>query len=207
MTLQAINNHQENVPDAISAAFKHMGGCLAKTYANDWDKRKQDFQLVQMIAEKHSNILEFIEDYVLNPIYGSQVARSELNDKVTIITIHSAKGAESDVCYIIDVTPGSYPASWAIDDLDDVEEERRVLYVALTRAREELILTRRHLNTQVRQPLKKNESDVDSIESYFLNGLPEELVENHVHFPDFALSHENGSGAPIEDIELSINFE
>ena len=47
------------------------------------------------------------------------------------------------MCYIINVSPGSFPSSYAIENTDEVEEERRVLYVAMTRAQDELILTRR----------------------------------------------------------------
>ncbi len=86
---------------------------------------------------------------------------------VTVITIHSAKGTESSVCYVVNVSPGSYPSRFSTNK-DEIEEERRVLYVALTRAKNELIITRRGLSTWGVAS--------DNAESYFLNGLPSCLV-------------------------------
>ena len=58
-----------------------------------------------------------------------------------MITVHSAKGSECDHAYIFRVQNGIFPHVKAVSD-DEIEEERRVLYVAMTRARKELILTR-----------------------------------------------------------------
>ena len=49
------------------------------------------------------------------------------HDVVTLITIHSAKGTEQNVCYVANVTPGNYPHARAQGDFDDVEEERRAV--------------------------------------------------------------------------------
>jgi ATP-dependent exoDNAse (exonuclease V) beta subunit len=80
---------------------------------------------------------------LLDPVSTADLRRSENDDVVTITTIHSAKGMEKPVCYVINVSPGSYPILHSINKTDEVEEERRVLYVALTRAQDELFLTRR----------------------------------------------------------------
>lgn len=99
----------------------------------------------------------------------------------------------------------AYPSTFSIGNLDDIEEERRVLYVALTRAKDELIITRRNRITSTTQSHKKlnkqatcqgileiqesiqeptNQTNANTeqlIESYFLNELPNELVEENVH--------------------------
>ena len=93
---------------------------------------------------------------------------------VTLITIHSAKGAEQKVCYVPHVSPNQYPYARAQGDFDDVEEERRVLYVALTRAENELILTKQNLNTWSQDTYDEQGR---KIESYFLNDLPSHLVQ------------------------------
>ena len=61
---------------------------------------------------------------------------------MTIITIHSAKGTEREVCYVLNVSPPGISFKLRIGHFDRVEEERRVLYVALTRAKDELIVAR-----------------------------------------------------------------
>ena len=58
------------------------------------------------------------------------------------MTIHGAKGAEAKVCYILNVSPGNYPYYKAKKE-SEIEEERRIFYVALTRAENKLVLTTR----------------------------------------------------------------
>lgn len=133
----------DNIGNAYEAAKHALWPILEHAYAHDWEKRRRDFDLVEKLVKRHTSILAFIEEYLLDPVSTTDLARSENDDAVTIITIHSAKGTEKPVCYVINVSPGSYPIRHAIDKTDEVEEERRVLYVALTRAQDELILTRR----------------------------------------------------------------
>ena len=95
-----------------------------------------------------------------------------------MITIHSAKGAEQKVCYVPHVSPTQYPHARAQGDFDDVEEERRVLYVALTRAENELILTKQNLNLWSHDQYDELGR---KIESYFLNDLPQDLVDVQIH--------------------------
>lgn len=187
---------ETSVSKIISKAVTLMTPLLFEKYKNqDWEKRRKDFEFVKKLADKHTSILEFLEEYILDPIFNSERDRKENDDIVTIITIHSAKGTEREVCYIQNVSTGAYPPSFAVNDNDDVEEERRVLYVALTRAKNELIITRKshitwsYQNTELLVE-RKNNSDEDKsnddssdilIESYFLNELPELLAYEHVH--------------------------
>lgn len=132
-----------NPGEAYIAAKQALWPILEHTYAKDWDRRRGDFDLVEKLIKRHTSILAFIEEYLLDPVSTSAVERLENDDVVSIITIHSAKGTEKPVCYVINVSPGSFPSLYSLDNTDEVEEERRVLYVALTRAQDELILSRR----------------------------------------------------------------
>jgi len=107
----------------------------------------------------------------LEPVYGSSNAE-EGEDMVTLITVHSAKGTEAKVCYVVNVSPGAFPSEKAMRASDKIEEERRVLYVALTRAQDELIITRRNGN---RYATSMNGQNAET--AYFLNELPADLVE------------------------------
>lgn len=62
-------------------------------------------------------------------------------DRVTLMTIHSAKGLEYDNVYITGLEEGIFPSSRSIDSEEDIEEERRLAYVAITRARAKLYIT------------------------------------------------------------------
>ena len=176
---------QNQVAMAVGNAVRAMEEVLAAKYRNqEWDKRRKDFRLVKKLAEKHTSILAFIEEYLLDPVHVSQVERLEADDAVTIITIHSAKGTENEVCYVVNVSPGAYPSQYAQGNDDDVEEERRVLYVALTRAKNELIVTRQgyRLWAEPRPSLsaQRKEEGSDS-PLYFFETLPDTLFDMQVH--------------------------
>lgn len=153
---------------------------LEENYAKkDWHKRVGDFDLVKQLASKHTQLSEFLEEYVLDPVSISEIERQSQDDVVTLITIHSAKGTEQKVCYVVNVSAGQYPNARAQGNFDEVEEERRVLYVALTRAQNELILTKQNLSfwahTQTDEQGRK-------IESYFLNDLTRNLCSTETHY-------------------------
>lgn len=198
-TLSQVRNLQTSVSNAINSAVRTMSDCLSARYAKqDWDRRLKDFSLVEKVAERHSNILSFIEDYILDPVSESEIkAEAGGDDVITLITVHSAKGAECKCCYVIDVSPGTYPHTRSCGDDDAREEERRVLYVALTRAIDELILTRRHFST-FGSGNSQNENNF-----YLLNDLPANLV-NHVVLDSTEFSSiEEGLGSAV-DFGLSI---
>ncbi len=196
-TLFKLSSLDSRIPQMIRTAVDMMKEILATKYRNqDWEKRLKDFELVAQLAEKQRSILEFLEEYILEPVYHTVGERKEDDDVVHIITIHSAKGTERDVCYVANVSPGSYPPAFSIGDLDDVEEERRVLYVALTRAKNELIVTRRQLaawaipdralqsSSPDDEDLPVDDTDESAkqiIESYFFNELPQVLTDETVH--------------------------
>jgi len=178
--VRIVRNLQNQVSNAVSNAAKSMEKVLSEKYKNQhWDKRQKDFKLVEKMAEKHISILAFIEEYLLDPIYISEVERFEPEDVITIITIHSAKGTECKVCYVMNVSPGAYPSPYAIDSKDEVEEERRVLYVALTRAKDELIVTRQGYRTWAVDT--DNSPTDDDISTYFFNNIPDNLFIENVY--------------------------
>lgn len=146
----------DNLGEAYILAKQALWPILEHTYSKNWDRRKGDFDLVEKLVGRHTSIFAFIEEYLLDPVYTSAIDRLEIDDTVTIITIHSAKGTEKPVCYVINVSPGSFPPAYSVNNPDEVEEERRVLYVALTRAQDELILTRRRRFVVAAPPFTKS---------------------------------------------------
>ena len=174
-SLKSVWKNRNNVTKAFRAAFRGVESLLAAKYQGQgWDKRKPDFKLVEKLTERHTSILSFIEEYLLDPLHSSNVMKAPTKkDHVTIITIHSAKGTECKVCYVMNCSPGVYPSPMALAE-DSVEEERRVLYVAFTRAKDELIVTRSG-------PTLGMTGGDYAERAYFLNGVPDELFESTVH--------------------------
>ncbi|MDR1784917.1 MAG: ATP-dependent helicase, partial [Spirochaetaceae bacterium] len=186
--LSAVDENRGDVRKAEAGAFELMQKRLAEKYKDDWDKkRKGDFPVLEALAGKYATLGEFITECLLDtstsvnnsPILGETDVRKTGNqDCVVISTIHSAKGLEADVCFVVNVSPKAYPASWAVENLDQVEEERRVLYVAITRAKNELYLTRNlhSVHGIDRFSRQKVVGGKSMEEHYFLNGLPDSLV-------------------------------
>ena len=169
---------KQEVQACVGLGIQAIEAQLAENYKKDWNRRQGDFELVKQLASKHNQLGEFLEEYVLDPVSISEIERQSDSDVVTLITIHSAKGTEQKVCYVVNVTPGQYPHARAQGDFNDVEEERRVLYVALTRAQNELILTKQNLSLWARDVIDEQGRKV---ESYFLNDLTRNLCSMETH--------------------------
>jgi DNA helicase-2/ATP-dependent DNA helicase PcrA len=84
-----------------------------------------------------SNLVEFLEYVSLVEARDSKA----LEDSINIMTIHSAKGLEFNLVFIVGLEDGVFPSSKSMDDKKSLEEERRLFYVAITRAKKELILS------------------------------------------------------------------
>src|ERR1017187_3335823 len=173
-TIELVVAQAGNPVEAFRASVHALEPMLAEQYADDWNQRRRDFELVEKLAGKHTSISGFIEEYILEPVYGSSNADAG-EDLVTLITVHSAKGTEAKVCYVINVSPGAFPSEKAMRDSEHTEEKRRVLYVALTRAQNELIITRRDGNTRAASFADSPESQ-KAAAAYFLNELPADLL-------------------------------
>ncbi|GIW97465.1 MAG: DNA helicase [Pirellulaceae bacterium] len=171
----AIAGQEAKPSAAIALAAEAMTPLLERTY-DDWDRRQKDLSLLQRMAAKHSTLAEFLETYTLDPVSVSEVDNDAQEGVVTLITVHSAKGTEAPTCFVISAQAGSYPHSRSLGDPEAIEEERRVLYVALTRAQDELIITRNQAASYHRfswQRLPMGSPDD------FLEDLPRKLVEYH----------------------------
>ncbi|MCH7315081.1 ATP-dependent helicase [Acinetobacter sp. ANC 3882] len=206
LILMQLDVLQQHVEACIGLAMDALNEQLENNYkTKDWSRRVKDFDLVKQLARKHSALGEFLEEYVLDPISVSEIDKTPDQDLVTLITIHSAKGTEQKVCYVPHVSPNQYPHARAQGDFDDVEEERRVLYVALTRAEDELILTKQNLNLWSQDQYDELGR---KIESYFLNDLPQHLVDIQIHrdIPR-AYGQSNRSRAAAINLGFGIDFD
>ncbi|WP_025095362.1 ATP-dependent helicase [Acinetobacter soli] len=191
---------KQEVQACVGLGIQAIEAQLAENYKKDWNRRQGDFELVKQLASKHEQLSEFLEEYVLDPVSISEIERQSDTDVVTLITIHSAKGTEQKVCYVANVTAGQYPHARAQGDFDAVEEERRVLYVALTRAQNELILTKQNLNLWARDVVDEQGRKV---ESYFLNDLTRNLCTLETHHK---LRQQTVKSALMERQSINLDF-
>ena len=176
-------------------SLKFIQDEIKNKYNANWLKIKNDFATVRELAKTHTSISSFIDEYVLNPIHRNQ--DKPLEDSVRICTIHSAKGSEAKVCYVINVSVGDFPDFRDISDNERKEEERRVLYVALTRAKEKLVITK-NISNEI-------ELTKDQIEKYSLLG---NLPDNYVNTVDISKKSKiNNCSDSFVTIDKSILFK
>lgn len=105
---------------------------------------------VENVEELRTSILRYMEESA-EPTLGGFLEETALftdadeddggRDKVMLMTIHSAKGLEFDNVFLIGMEDGIFPGSRSLDNEDDMEEERRLAYVAVTRAKKQLYVT------------------------------------------------------------------
>lgn len=139
-TLVQISNLQFDPANAITEALSVMFGRLKQIYKDEWEWRKDDFPILGEVAKKTGSISEFVSEYILDPqldLYAKD--GSKVDDRVILSTIHSAKGLEAENVFLVNASSKSYPTPKAVLNGEDaIEEERRCLYVALTRAKNKL---------------------------------------------------------------------
>ncbi|WLP93583.1 ATP-dependent helicase [Psychrobacter sp. M13] len=120
---------------------------LLKTIEENWRERSEDFRVLKNLANEHNSLDNFLENLALDPPNDSIAATDNVNkdsddkDKVTISTIHSSKGLEWPVVFVNSLVDGMTPHHRSIDDFEELEEERKLFYVACSRAKTRLYLT------------------------------------------------------------------
>ncbi len=126
--------------DKTEVILKYYEPIFMNIY-DDWNKRKKDLDIFINIAENYRSIDSFLSDMVLEPPQDSVLdvsAADKENEFVTLSTIHSAKGLEWHSVFIIHAVDGFFPSTQSFEKLETLEEERRLMYVAATRAKQNL---------------------------------------------------------------------
>jgi DNA helicase-2/ATP-dependent DNA helicase PcrA len=116
---------------------------LMENIHDDWVIRAQDLVQLQQIAQGYPSRERFLTELTLDPPDAtSDEAGPPLKDEDYLIlsTIHSAKGQEWRSVHVLNVVDGGIPSDLGVGTVDEIEEERRLLYVAMTRAKDELHL-------------------------------------------------------------------
>jgi DNA helicase-2/ATP-dependent DNA helicase PcrA len=109
--------------------------------------RIADLEVLEQLANNHPSRESFLSDLILDPpeAIGDLAGDPLIDDDYLILsTIHSAKGQEWDNVYVLNVVDGCIPSDMATGSKEEIEEERRLLYVAMTRARDLLHLIQPH---------------------------------------------------------------
>ena len=198
--LEAAFPYSSSPSEMIAKILALMDLRFAEIYKEEWlNWRKQDFAVLEEIASSTTSVTEFITEYILDPaLESSFIDTDKPKECVILSTIHSAKGLEADVCHLLNVTPYSYPSKRAVKEGDEsIEEERRCLYVALTRAKNELILYSRYFTTA-----GSGMTDYAGQSHYFFNELPEALYEQ-----SGSMSQKDKENAVYKGSKISVDID
>ena len=116
---------------------------------------------------------ETLADFLDHAALASDTDQFDPNARVTLMTLHAAKGLEFPLVFLAGLEEGLFPHSRTLMNPEELEEERRLCYVGMTRAMNTLILTRAHYRRRY-----GNDAPEQSIPSRFLEEVPSQLVEN-----------------------------
>ena len=143
---------------------------------NDMESRGR----LENVQELASSIIAFLESDPENPslagfldniaLYTDLDSQTDADNCVTMMTMHSAKGLEFPYVFVVGMEDGLFPGNRAMGDAEEIEEERRLCYVAMTRAKEKLTMTNARQRTLYGRT-------TPAMASRFLNEIPEENME------------------------------
>lgn len=120
---------------------------VLKVNEDNWRERSEDFRVLTNLANEHDSLDSFLENLALDPPNDSVATAGKFEqgeegtDKLTISTIHSAKGLEWPVVFVNALVDGITPHYRSLNDFAELEEERKLFYVACSRAKHRLFLT------------------------------------------------------------------
>ncbi len=163
-------SQESQSPEALLSTILDTSGYLADLEAEhsiEADGRRENIEALLTSAREFARIDEFLEQVSLY----TDTDELGADDKVVLMTLHAAKGLEFPVVFIIGVEEGLFPHARAFTDVSELEEERRLAYVGITRAQEKLYLSHAWSRnqfgaTQYNPP------------SRFLDEIPDELIEH-----------------------------
>ncbi|MFL6212699.1 MAG: UvrD-helicase domain-containing protein [Blastocatellia bacterium] len=138
MTNLLLSITENREPRAQVAAVEKFYRPILQTLHDDYPRRQRDLDHLLTIAKRYKTTEELLADVALDPIDTAANEAAKGQGFVTLSTVHSAKGLEWTALFIIWMLDGWFPSSRAYDAFEDLEEERRLLYVAATRAKQHL---------------------------------------------------------------------
>lgn len=153
--------------------------------------RVENVKELRSVAEEFPKLTDFLENVALVEASDRPNKNKETSAAVTLMTLHNAKGLEFPVVFMIGMEEGLFPHSRAMLDPGELEEERRLCYVGITRAKEKLYLT------YTRQRLYFGQR-TNNLVSRFLSDIPQNLIQSNTAFRDSDYS-ENFNQVDDED--------
>ena len=161
---------------AIESVVEAVYDDYAKAKFPNYEVRREELNVLANYARQYADPAEFLSQLALVSSLETEAAlntgeEERDSERVTLSSIHQAKGLEWKVVFVIHLTEGSFPSNRSLESPAAIEEERRLFYVAVTRACDELYLTYPYMK------LNAGYGDMFQRPSRFLSEVPIELIE------------------------------
>jgi DNA helicase-2/ATP-dependent DNA helicase PcrA len=166
---------QPNPPsEMITSVVEAIYDDYAKANFTNYELRREDLNQLAAFARQFKDANEFLSQLALISNVDAEAAPNQTADQeaVNLSSVHQAKGLEYHTVFVIWLTDGMFPSSRSLETRDAIEEERRLFYVSITRARDELYLTYPHMR------LNAGYGEIFQRPSRFLKEIPTTLVED-----------------------------
>jgi DNA helicase-2/ATP-dependent DNA helicase PcrA len=160
--------------EMITSVLEAIYDNYAKLNFANYQLRREDLDQLAVFARQFKDVHEFLSQLALISNVDAEASPAQNADKEAVIlsSVHQAKGLEFHAVFVIWLTDGMFPSSRSLDSRAELEEERRLFYVAITRARDELYLTYPHMR------LSGGYGDVFQRPSRFLQEIPNDFLED-----------------------------
>lgn len=139
----------------------------------DYRDRLQDLDQLALFAAKEKDLQRFLAEAIMQEQFGAAQREGSIDDgeeKLVLSTIHQAKGLEWEAVFVMHMSQGQFPNDRAMNERHGIEEERRLFYVAVTRAKKQLYLS---------YPITTMRSMMMGGPSMFLDEIDKRLIKEH----------------------------
>ncbi|MBW2311363.1 MAG: UvrD-helicase domain-containing protein [Deltaproteobacteria bacterium] len=182
---------------AVELALDYYGPFLRERF-DDYPRRQQELEQLITMAARYKRLRAFLDDLSLEPPASPVDVRPlDRADYLTLSTIHSAKGLEWAVVFIIWLVDGRFPPAKSFAHGESLEEELRLLYVAATRAKDKLILA--YPGQEFLRYTGGLKGNYQRGPSTFLSALPPDVMEHQSFLPSFTSPNGELLGARLID--------
>ena len=167
-----LNNVKDDVEKVLELIVKYYKSFCKRRF-DDYPKRLKDLETFIDISGTYSTLSKMLEEIALDPIESTAVeteGAKKDESPLVLSTIHSAKGMEWNTVFVMQCLDGIIPSGYSVEDQSKLDEEIRLLYVASTRAKEQLFFTYPVLH-------RGGYGDYFTNPSRFLEEIPDELME------------------------------
>jgi DNA helicase-2/ATP-dependent DNA helicase PcrA len=158
--------------EMINSVIEAIYDDYAKAEFPNYEARREDLNTLANFAKQYASAGDFLDQLaLLTNLDQESTANEDDTEMVTLSSVHQAKGLEWKAVFVIWMADGMFPSARSLENEDAIEEERRLFYVAVTRAKDELYLTYPHLR------LNAGYGEMMQRPSRFLGELPKVLLE------------------------------